>query len=32
LESAIPDISFLDLPEKATESFYVEGVKPDGIP
>jgi hypothetical protein len=27
LESAIPDIEFLDLAEKASESLYVEGTK-----
>jgi predicted SAM-dependent methyltransferase len=27
-ESAIPDIEFLDLAEKASESLYVEGTKP----
>jgi len=29
LESAIPDIEFLDLAEKANESLYVEGTKPN---
>jgi hypothetical protein len=29
LESAIPDIEFLDMAEKASESLYVEGTKPN---
>ena len=30
LESAIPDINFLDLADKASESLYVEGTRPTG--
>jgi len=30
LESAIPDVKFLDAPDKQPESLYVEGTKGDG--